>query len=115
MGIPAYQIFRKLVNHFPRRKVTRRHDPGLCIECPYNLFSISLNPMMPNSIILFKLLVQLQGFAVTADIRISTAVRLTSIHSCQPIGRIPIVTLREASENLEVYQFTMRLTGEHPT
>jgi len=64
VGIPAYQVFRKFVNHFPRCRVTRRHDPRLCIECPYHLFSISLNPMTPDAIILFKLLVQLQGFTV---------------------------------------------------
>ena len=91
--IPAYQVFRKLVNHFPRRRVTRSHDPRLCIECPYHLFPIGLNPMTPDAIVLFKLLVQLQPFTVIS-VQVSTTVHLTSIHSDQSIGRIPIVTLQ---------------------
>ena len=113
-GIPACQVFRKFVNHFPRCRVTRRHDPRLCIECSYHLFPISLNPMTPDSIILFKFLVQLQGFTVIS-VQVSTTAHLTSIHSSQSIDRIPIVTLRQASVNLQVYQLTIRLTGRHPT
>ena len=94
--------------------MTRRHDPRLCIERPYHLFSINLNPMAPDVIILFKLLVQLQGFIVIS-VQVSTTDRLTSIHPCQSIGRIPIVTLRQVSGNLQVYELTMRLTSRHPT
>jgi len=82
------------------------HNPRLCIECPYHLFSISLNPVAPDMIILFKLLVQLQWFTVIS-VQVSTTDHLTSIHSCQSIGRIPIVTLRQVSGNLQVYELTM--------
>lgn len=60
-GIPAYQVFRKFVNHFPCCTVTRRHDPRLCIERPYHLFPVSSKPMAPDPMILFELLIQLQG------------------------------------------------------
>lgn len=112
--VPAYQVFRKLVNCFPRCRVARRHDPRLCIQCPHQLFSISLNPMTPDPIILFKLLVQLQGLAII-NAQVSTMACLTSIHSCHSIDRIPIVTLRRISGHLRNSQLTTQLTGRHPT
>ena len=93
--VPAHQIFRKLVNHLPRCRVTRRYDPRACIECPYYLLSVSSNPMTPDPMILFELLVQLQESADT-NARPLTVAHLTSIHSFQSIGRIPIVTLYQA-------------------
>jgi hypothetical protein len=74
--IPAYQVFRKFVNHFPRCRVTRRHNPRLCIECPYHLFSIGLNPVTPDAIIFFKPLVQLRGF-VAISMQVSVTMHLT--------------------------------------
>lgn len=53
--------------------------------------------MTPDPIILFELLVQLRGFAVI-NARQLTTTNLTSIHSFHSIGRIPIVTLRQALE-----------------
>ena len=63
-GVPAHQVFCKLLNHFMCRRVAGRHDPRVRIECSYNLLSISSNPMTPDPIILFELLVQLREFAL---------------------------------------------------
>ena len=59
--VPAYQVFREFVKYFPRRGVTRSHDPRLRIERPYHLPPMNSNPTTPDPVILFKLLVQLQG------------------------------------------------------
>ena len=98
-GVPAHQVFRKLVNDFSRRRVTRRHDPRVRIDCPYHFLPVSSNPMAPDPMILFEILVQLRESTIINGQPL-TVVHLTSIHSFQSIGRIPIVTLRQGSENL---------------
>jgi len=70
--------------------------------------------MTPDPIILFELLVQLRGFTVISPQPLIAA-HLTSIHSFQFIGRIPIVTLRQSSENLAVSQLAEWLTDTLPT
>lgn len=92
VGVSAYQVLREFVNGLPRCRVSTGHDPRLFIGRPHHLFSINLNSITPDLMIPSKILVQLRWFAVMSA-QAPTTTHLTSIHSCQFIGRTLIVTL----------------------